>query len=188
MLFRFLKSNCKQIFCKQIFIVKVAFPGYAQWKSITGKVTDAVTGEALIGAQVTVAGATRGIATDISGEFSLEVTSDEILTITYLGYVSQKVSVGNNTRFEIRMQTSMTDLDEVIVTGYTTQKKATLTGAVVQIKNEEIVLTKNENVVNMMSAKLPGVRVWQRSAEPENLIFIIRITMDGKVFCIYPTT
>ena len=146
----------------------MAFPGYAQLKSITGKVADAVTDEALIGAQVAVVGATRGVATDINGEFSLEAASSEILTITYLGYVPQKVSVGNNTKLEIRLQPSLTDLDEVIVTGYTTQKKATLTGAVVQIKNEEIVLTKNENVVNMMSGKLPGVRVWQRSAEPGN--------------------
>jgi TonB-dependent SusC/RagA subfamily outer membrane receptor len=80
--------------------------------------------------------------------------------------VTQKVPVGALAVIDVSLVADVTSLDEVVVVGYTTQKKATLTGAVSVIDNKDIVRTKNENVLNSMTGKLPGVRIIQKSAAP----------------------
>lgn len=159
-----------RMFSVWIISCLVILTGYAQTtKTISGTVTDATTGETIIGASISLAGTTRGVISDADGKFSLDnVPSSGTLLISYIGYATQKIGVGNNQVFNIRMQEDETRLDEVVVVGYGTQKKATLTGAVSAIKSEDLTITKNENVVNMMTGKLPGVRVWQKSSEPGN--------------------
>jgi TonB-linked SusC/RagA family outer membrane protein len=143
----------------------LATQGYAQTRTVTGVITDE-NDEPVIGAAISVVGTTQGIISNIDGKFSLSVTPSAVLSISYLGYVTQRITVGSQTSFNIKLVVDATNLDEVIVVGYGTQKKATLTGSVVAVKNEEIIVTKNENVVNMLTGKLPGVRISQRSSAP----------------------
>ena len=134
-------------------------------KRVTGTVMMA-NGEPIIGATVAVSGTTIGAITDINGNFSLEVPGDARLTISYIGFLSQEVSVAGKSSLEIVLQEDAEMLDEVVVVGYGTQKKVTLTGAVSSVRSGDLVTTKNENTQNMLTGKIAGVRVMQKSAEP----------------------
>ena len=100
-----------------------------QSKKISGVVKD-TSGEPVIGANVIVKGTTVGTMTDIDGQFNLEVPSDAILQISYIGYLAQEMPVRNQTAFNIRLVEDSQALDEVVVVGFGTQKKVNLTGSV----------------------------------------------------------
>ncbi|MDR1783445.1 MAG: TonB-dependent receptor [Dysgonamonadaceae bacterium] len=164
-----IKSKKRILLFISVWIVcfGTVFSGYAQMKTISGTVTDAATGEEIIGVTIGVQGTSRGTVTDVNGAFTLQASADETLEISYLGYESQKIKVGNNTKLDIKLKTSVSDLEEVVVTAYgLAQKKATLTGAVSTVTNKDIVVTKNENVINSLAGKLPGVRIVQKSSMP----------------------
>ncbi|PWG78240.1 TonB-dependent receptor [Pararcticibacter amylolyticus] len=133
---------------------------------LTGKVVDE-NGLALPGASVRVAGKNTGTVTDVQGQFKINAEPQDTLLISFIGYETQRVRVGNTRSFTVRLAPSSSkSLQEVVVVGYGTQKKATLTGAVASITSSEILTTRNENVQNMLTGKLPGVRVVQKSSEP----------------------
>lgn len=141
-------------------------PGYAQQKKkVTGTVKDAA-GLEIIGGNVTVAGTTTGVITDIDGNFSIEVPDNAVLQFSYIGYLTQKVRVGNQSVIQVALEEDTQKLDEVVVVGYGTQKKVSLIGSVSAIASEELISTKNLNVQNMMTGKIPGVRVVQKTSEP----------------------
>ncbi len=147
-----------RFFAIALFCLLGALPLSAQQRTVSGTVVDA-DGQPLIGAFVGVVGsASRGTITGVDGGFSLQAASNETLTISFLGYLPATVQA-NQTNLVVTMQTDNTMLEEVVVVGYGTQRKATLTGAVSAVSNREIVVTKNENVVNMLSGKIPGVRI-----------------------------
>ena len=135
-------------------------------RSISGQVVDEL-GEAIIGANVTVVGnKSLGTITDIDGNFTLTVPQGTTLEVSYIGYVNKKVVVDNKTSYKITLKEDAEQLDEVVVVGYGTQKRVNLTGAVSAITNEELVATKSQNAQNMLTGKVPGVRVIQKTSEP----------------------
>ncbi|MDR0700141.1 MAG: TonB-dependent receptor [Tannerella sp.] len=140
-------------------------PGYAQTRKVTGVVTDE-NSEVIIGASIFVVGTSRGTVTDADGNFSIDVPENAVLQVSYVGYETQSIRVGTSSTLSIKMVVSETSLEEVVVVGYGTQRKATLTGAISSIRSQEIIATKNESVVNMLTGKLPGVRITQKSSEP----------------------
>jgi TonB-dependent SusC/RagA subfamily outer membrane receptor len=140
-------------------------PGYAQTGTVTGVVTDE-NDEQVIGAAILVVGTSRGTVTDINGRFSIDVPANAVLQISYLGYVTQRIRASSSTSLNIKLVVDETSLEEVVVVGYGTQRKAMLTGAISAVKSDEIVATKNESVVNMLTGKLPGVRISQKSSQP----------------------
>lgn len=130
----------------------------------TGLVKD-VKGEPLVGVLVKEKGTSNATTTDINGNYRLSVSSNAKLVFNYLGHVPVEISAGSEPQ-TIALVNSVSDLDEVVVVGYGSQKKVTLTGAVVAISGDEILTTKNENVENMITGKIPGVIVVQKSGEP----------------------
>jgi TonB-linked SusC/RagA family outer membrane protein len=143
-----------------------AFSGHAQQtRTIKGSVKDAA-GLEIIGANVSVAGTNTGTTTDLNGEFTLNAPAGATLQITYIGYLTQKVSVGNSAKIDVVMEEDTQRLDEVVVVGYGTQKKVSLIGSVAAISSDDLVATKNSNVQNMLTGKIPGVRVIQKTSEP----------------------
>ncbi|MDR2680686.1 MAG: TonB-dependent receptor plug domain-containing protein, partial [Tannerella sp.] len=115
---------------------------------ITGTVVD-TNGEPIIGANVVEKGnATNGITTDADGNFSLNVSQEAMLVVSYIGYVTQEITVGNRTQLQIILQEDLQTLEEVVVVGYGTQKKVNLSGAVstVSAKALENRLTPNVNL------------------------------------------
>lgn len=136
-------------------------------KTISGTVTDAETGEGLPGVNVLVKAASTGTVTNVDGGYRLSVPDDaDTLVFSSVGYTSQEIAIGSQTVVDVQLATDVQSLSEVVVIGYGTQDKATLTGSVSAIKSKDIVTTKNENVQNMLTGKIAGVRVTQRTAEP----------------------
>jgi TonB-linked SusC/RagA family outer membrane protein len=137
-----------------------------QGKHITGKVTEA-DGSALPGVNVIIEGTNLGTVTDADGNYSIDAPSSEsVLVFSFIGYTTHKATIGALSVVDVSLEADATKLGEVVVVGYTTQKRATLTGAVAVIDNQDIVRTKNENVLNSLTGKLPGVRIVQKSSAP----------------------
>ena len=139
--------------------------GYGQTVSVSGVITDELN-EPVAGATIIVAGTTQGVVSDADGKFTISVASGSTLQVSYIGYTTQSVRITNQRSLNIKLEPTATSLEELVVVGYSKQKKATLTGSVVAVNNDEIIVTKNENVVNMLTGKLPGVRISQRSSSP----------------------
>ena len=136
----------------------------AQDRTVRGTVRDG-GGEPLVGASVIVQGTTRGTMTDAAGRFEIAASTRDHLVVSFIGYTDEVVSAAQ-TPIDVVLRDDANFLEETVVVGYGVQKKATLTGAVSAVTNKEMVITKNENVVNMLSGKVAGVRISQRSAQP----------------------
>ena len=125
------------------------------------------SGDPLSGARVVIKGTTKGGITDIDGKYNIIVPDEKaVIVFSYLGYTTQEITVGRQRSINVNMEEETRLMDEAVVVGYSTQKKATLTGAVVAINNEQLTATKNTNTQNMLTGKLPGLRVIQKTSEP----------------------
>lgn len=149
------------------FLLCVMFTAtaFAQQKTIKGTVVD-VTGEPLIGVNVAVKGTTIGIITDIDGNYTLEVPSKSTIVFSYIGYQAQEVPVGNQSTINVTLKEDAQKLEEVVVVGYGTQKKVTVTGSVASVSGEELKASPTTNLSNGMVGRMPGVIGFQKSDEP----------------------
>ncbi|MDD4437319.1 MAG: TonB-dependent receptor [Tissierellia bacterium] len=136
-----------------------------QRRIINGKVKDE-KGEAIIGANIKEHGTTNGTISDVDGNFRLQINEDGILHISYIGYLSQDISTSGKTLFEIVLIEDRQTLDELVVVGYGTQSKKTLTGAIASIKNNEIINTKSTDFVNKLQGKIAGLNIRQNAGQP----------------------
>lgn len=133
---------------------------------VTGTIVDA-TGEPVIGANVVVKGTANGTITDIDGNFSLEVPEGSVLLVSYIGYANQEVKVGKQTKLSIALREASEALDEVVVVGYTKQKKGLLTGAVVNMSvSEDLEKLPTTSAGNLLVGKIAGVNVSTPTAIP----------------------
>ena len=145
-------------------------------RTIKGLVTDA-NGEPLIGCNVVVVGSNAGVITDIDGRFALNVPADaKQIRITYIGYADQIVNLNGRSDFKVVLKEDNNALDEVVVVGYGTQKKATLTGAVEQVSSKVLESRAITNVGVALQGATPGLVVTRSSSRPgnEGLNFQIR--------------
>lgn len=142
---------------------------------ITGRVTD-TNGEVIIGGSIKVKGASTGTVTDIDGNFSLIVPAKATLVISYIGYKTIEVPVNGKAPLSITLKEDTELLDEVVVVGYGTQKKATLTGSISQVGGEDLRKLAAVNLTNTLAGKTAGVIANTRSGEPgaDNADILIR--------------
>ena len=127
--------------------------------TVNGQVVDQ-EGEPLIGATIKVKGTQTGVVTDYDGNFSLEVSSDAVLLISYIGYKEREFAVrGRVDLGKIQLDADDMTLDQVVVVGYGTQKKADLTGAVSIVNAEELKRVSNSNISTMLEGKVSGVQI-----------------------------
>lgn len=129
-----------------------------QSKKISGVVKD-TSGEPVIGANVIVKGTTNGTMTDIDGLFNLDVPSDAILQISYIGYIAQEMPVRNQTAFNIKLVEDSQALDEVVVVGFGTQKKVNLTGSVGTVDSEALEARPVMNATQALQGLVPGLQI-----------------------------
>lgn len=132
---------------------------------ISGVVTDP-SGEPIIGANIVVAGSTIGTVTDVDGRYSLDVPRGSVVRITYIGYVNQEFTITTQTTLNVVLSEDTELLQEVVVVGYGTQRKETLSGSIASISANEITTTKTENLINNIQGKVPGLLIRQYSGEP----------------------
>ena len=135
-----------------------------QTKKVSGTVVDA-TGP-VIGASIMEKGTSNGTVTDLDGNYSLSVGPNATLVVTYVGFKPYEVRVGNESRIDVTLEEDNTNLDEVVVIGYGTQKKKLITGATVQVKGEDIAKLNTTNALEAMQSSTPGVQITSSSNQP----------------------
>lgn len=127
-------------------------------------------GEPLIGVNVVVKGTTIGSMTDMDGRYVLEnVPSNAIVEFSYIGYLQQSINVGNKSSIDITLAEDTQKLDEVVVVGYGSFKKSDLTGAISQIKGEEISALPLRSASDALQGKVAGVTITANSGSPGSL-------------------
>ncbi len=132
---------------------------------VKGTVIDEA-GEPIIGASVLVQGTKAGAITDFDGNFSVEAASNATLQISYVGYVTETVSVQGRNNIQVTLKEDATSLNDVVVIGYGTQKKKLITGATVQVKGDDIAKLNTTNALEAMQSSTPGVQITQSSSQP----------------------
>lgn len=155
---------------------------------ITGTVTDQESGEGLPGVNVLVKNTTTGTITDLDGNYSIEVTEfDNLLVFSFVGYITQEVEVGSKTTIDVVLKLDVSELDEVVVIGYGTQKKSLVTGAIAKVDAKEIVKTAPTRTEQALQGKTAGVTIMKNSGAPgSNLTVRIRgISSNGSSSPLY---
>jgi hypothetical protein len=148
-----------------LFLGMVIGEAYAQSQTITGVVKDQ-TGEPLIGVNVMEKGTTNGSITDVDGKYSLTVNgSKAIVTFSYIGYLSQDITVGNQKMIDVTMKEDTEELEEVVVIGYGTAKKKDLTGAISTVKAENMEKETPRSVQDLLRASASGLSIGHISPE-----------------------
>ncbi len=162
---RIIRKNLKLIlFLVAVFAYSASF---AQLKTVTGKVTDAGSGEPLPGVTIVVKGTTNGTITNFDGIYSLDVEAGQVLAFSYIGYSAQDVTVGTANTIDIQLAQSTENLEEVVVIGYGTVKKSDATGSVTAISSDdfnkgnitspqELLVGKGAGVVITTAGGAPG--------------------------------
>lgn len=137
-----------------------------QQVTIRGVVTNN-GGQPLPGVVVLLKGSQKGTTTDTKGNYSLSLPHSEgVLIFKLIGFSTMEVAIDGRNTINVQMQEEATALTDVVVVGYGTQKKASLTGAISSVTNKELKTATNSNIANMLAGKLPGLRVTQRNSEP----------------------
>lgn len=141
-------------------------PGIQQnQKAIAGIIKD-VNGEPIIGANVVEKGTTNGTVTDIEGRTSLNVAPSATLVVSYIGYTTSEIVVGNKTDLAISLKEDSEMLDEVVVVGYGTMKKKDLTGAVAAVKGDDLAARKTTQLSTALQGAASGVTVTRSGGDP----------------------
>ena len=144
----------------------IGFSANAQQARITGKVTDGATGEGMPGASVLVKGTSRGMITDLDGNYSIEASSTDVLVFSFIGYNTVEETVGARTTINLTLSESIQGLNEVVVVGYGTQEKKEITSAVASIKSEDF----NRGTVNdpsqLLQGKVAGLNISRPGGNP----------------------
>jgi len=132
---------------------------FAQDVNVTGKVTDAITGETLIGVSVSVKNASGGTQTNVDGNYAIKTLSNSILVFTYLGFTSFEIPVNGQTVIDAKLASSNQSLSEVVVVGYGTQRKIDVTGTITSVKGEDIEKLTVTNPIAALQGKVPGLTI-----------------------------
>ena len=152
----------------------------AQQTKVTGKVTDA-NGNALEGVSVSIKGKSAGAVTNSVGEFSIAASTGQTLVFSSVGLVNKELAVTGNA-LQVKMEASNATLSEVVVVGYGQQRKATLTGSVVTLKQEDLTKRQVATASNLLQGLAPGVTVQQQSGRPGADGASIRIRGLGSIY------
>ena len=155
----------KLLLCLIFLLLNLGF-SFAQDRQITGKVIDQTDRNPIAGASVKVKGTTKGTVTDANGNFKINVNDKAILVFTSLGFDSQEKLITTATDLTISMISSSTNLTEVAVVGYGTQKKANLTGSVSTLNNETLAKRQVASSTNLLQGLAAGLTVSQQSGKP----------------------
>lgn len=137
-----------------------------QDKTVKGVIKDA-NGEPIIGANVIIKGTTNGTITDFDGNYVIDgVSSDAILQVSYIGYLTQEIPVGNQAQIDVILKEDTQTLDEVVVVGYGTMKKSDVTGSISVTKGEDMLKAQSFSALDNLRGKAAGVNIFSNSGQP----------------------
>ncbi|NSL89110.1 SusC/RagA family TonB-linked outer membrane protein [Chitinophaga solisilvae] len=144
----------------------LAGQAFAQSRTVTGKVTDGKDGSPIPGVTIQIKGTSKGASTNPDGAFTLQVSPTDVLVVSFLGYETQQVPVGANATINVKLQVDSKSLEEVVVTGYTVEKKAVSTIAASSISGAKVNNIALPDVNQMLQGNAPGIAVSTNSGQP----------------------
>jgi len=159
---KFFTKLAKRQFLRELLLLSCIMlftNAYAQQVTITGKVSNATTNEALVGATILEKGTSNGVITGQDGNFTISVNPNATLVCSFIGMVTQEILVGQSRAITISLQQSISQLDEIVVTGYMTQKKADLTGSISVVDVKELVNNVTANPMQALQGRVPGLYI-----------------------------
>ena len=136
-----------------------------QKKNVTGVVKDK-TGEPVIGANVIVKGTTSGVITDIDGRFTISAGAGQVIEVSFIGFKTYAFPVDSKSEYTVVLQDDAELLEEVVVVGYGSQLKRSVTGAISSVKSEELEAPNAVSADNLLQGKVAGLTITQNSAQP----------------------
>ncbi|AWW32338.1 SusC/RagA family protein [Echinicola strongylocentroti] len=140
---------------------------YAQAQTVKGTVTDTDSGEPLPFVNVLLKGTTKGTTTDIDGNYSIDINSPEdVLVFSFIGFEAKEMTVGNQSTINVQLQGNTKQLDEVVVVGYGTQRKADLTGSVGSVDRDDFNVGQVTNPEQLITGKVAGVQITPNGGAP----------------------
>ncbi|MBK7221486.1 MAG: TonB-dependent receptor [Saprospiraceae bacterium] len=152
---------------KIFYLFLLMSPLWVMAQTITGVVRFADNTDAAIGVSVYIKGTDNGTITDLDGKYSLEVKSKaDVLVFSYIGYTTVEEIVGDRTTIDVTLAENSSQLDEVVVVGYTTQKRSEISGSVASIKSKDLAERPILRVEQALQGKVAGVQVAQSSGSP----------------------
>lgn len=149
-----------------LIFLSISWAISAQTKAIKGVVLSSDPQEPLPGASVSIKGSSVGTATDLNGTFTLTANSNDVLVVSYLGYITSEIPVGNTVNFEIILKEDLRMLEEVVVIGYGIQKKSVVTAAIGSITGEELSKVSPTRIDNVLKGQTAGLVITQSSGQP----------------------
>ena len=168
-------QKLKTLLMALVLLIGISALASAQTRTVTGTVMDPTIGEPVPGATVLVKGTTRGVATDIDGRFSIQVQpGDEILVISFVGYNTQEVTIGNQSDITVNLEEDIQSLEEAVVVGYGTQDKKEITSAVVGVRPEDFNKGNVSNPAQLLQGKVAGLSITRPGGSP-NAGFNVRL-------------
>ncbi|HEY9486771.1 MAG TPA: TonB-dependent receptor [Chryseosolibacter sp.] len=144
----------------------MALTVHAQQRTVTGTVTDGTDGGPLPGVSILVKGTSQGTAADAFGNFSIDVSPEDVLVFSFIGYESQEIGVGQRSTINISMVQSAETLGEVVVIGFGTRQKKDLTGSISAIQSKDIESVPFASPQFALQGKVTGVRIVNQSGDP----------------------
>lgn len=139
----------------------------SQQGRVAGKITDVKSGDPLPGVNIYIKGSTTGVASDVNGEYSIDVASPgDVLVFSFLGYKTQEVTVGTQHVVNVKLSESSQELNEMVVVGYGTMKKRNLTGSITSVSSKSIEDTPIKDVMSVLQGRASGVQVVSNSGAP----------------------
>ena len=162
-----------------LIVLFMCIMGSASAQTVKGTVKDA-TGEAIIGATVQEKGGKGGAVTDLDGNFSINLTGDGQLTISYVGMKTQTVNAKGKSEINVVLEDEAASLNEVVVIGYGTARKKDLTGAVTTVKGSDLAKVPVTNVAEALTGKLAGVQITTSDGSPDAEM-LIKVRGGGSI-------
>ena len=139
---------------------------FAQDQTVSGKVTSADDGTPLPGVSIAVKGTSKGTTTDASGVYKITVPANATLTLSFIGFITQQVAVGNRTIIDLQLASDAQELSEAVVVGYGTQSRRTLTGSQVSIKGSDIATMPTNSFDRALQGRAAGVQILGANGVP----------------------
>ncbi len=148
-------------------LIAFGLQGYAQDRTVSGKVTSIDDGSAIPGVNVIVKGTTNGTVTDVDGNYKITLTSDGgTLVFSFIGYETAEIEIGTRSVIDLQMSIDATELSEVVVIGYGTSQKKDLTGSVASVRSDEIQNIPVIGIDQAIQGKAAGVNVISANGQP----------------------
>lgn len=134
-------------------------------KEITGTVTSTEEAEPLVGVNILIKGTSTGTVTDVDGNYKINATESDVLVFSFIGYIAQEVTVGDQSSISVQLKLDSENIDEVVVVGYGTMKKSHISGSISKIKNEGLEKIPVTRADQALQGKLAGVKIQQTDAQ-----------------------